>query len=69
MHTHITDGTLKELVSLSQLESLNVFDTPVSSASLAALERLPKLRHLYVRQTRIKPDASTSPEMKEKLVF
>jgi hypothetical protein len=68
-HTHITDGTLQALTPLSQLESLNLFDTRVSSASLPALARLPKLQHIYVRQTGIKPDASTSPEMKEKLVL
>lgn len=69
MHTKITDATVQAFAPLSQLDSLNLFDTQVTAASLPALESLTKLRRVYVQHTKISPDAPTSPDMKEKLVF
>jgi hypothetical protein len=51
------------------LESLNLFDTPVTPAALTAIGHLPKLRHLYARETKISPDTPLSEDMKEKIIF
>ena len=69
MHTKITDATVQALAPLSQLESLNLFDTPVTSASLPVLERFPRLRRVYVQQTKIAANAPVSQQLKEKLIF
>ena len=69
MHTKITDVTVQSLGSLDQLESLSIFDTPVTSAALPAISHLPKLRHIYAGGTRISVDASVPQEIRDKLVF
>ena len=69
MDTHLTDATLLRLDSLSQLESLNVYGTPVTSAALPTIARLPKLSHFYAGQTRIQQGTSVPENLVGKLVF
>jgi uncharacterized membrane protein len=61
MNTRITDITVKGLSGLDQLESLSVFGTPVTSAVLSTVARLPKLTHFYAGQTAI-PSGTSIPE-------
>ena len=69
MNTGITDATVLRLGALDQLESLNLFGTPVTSASLPAISKLPRLAHLYVGQTSI-PQGSALPDaLAGKVVF
>jgi hypothetical protein len=69
MDTRLTDATLLRLDSLSQLESLNVYGTPVTSAALPTIARLPKLSHFYAGQTRIQPGRSVPENLVGKVVF
>jgi uncharacterized membrane protein len=69
MHTRITDASVQVLGSLDQLESLSIFDTPVTPAGLSAIARLPKLRRVYAGGTKMSADASTPPEIRDKLIF
>jgi hypothetical protein len=57
------------LGGLDQLESLDLYGTAVTPASLKVVESLPKLRHLYAGATKISADASVSDSLKGKLVF
>ena len=54
---------------LDQLESLNVFGTPVTPAALPAMARLPKLAHCYAGQTAIPTGTSVPEGLIGKLVF
>jgi mono/diheme cytochrome c family protein len=69
MHTRITDATVLALGGLSELESLNVFDTGITPAALKAAEHMPKLRHLYAGQTKIKANGSLPDGLKGKVLF
>jgi hypothetical protein len=69
MHTRITDKTVQSLGALDQLESLNVFDTPVTPAALPAIARLPNLAHCYAGQTAIPTGISVPQSLTGKLVF
>lgn len=69
MDTHLTDATLLQLDTLNQLESLNVYGTPVTMAVLPTIARLPKLSHFYAGQTGILPGKSVPESLVGKLVF
>jgi hypothetical protein len=69
MHTKITDISLQAFGSLNQLESLSVFDTPVTPASLTAIARLPKLRRIYAGGTKISAEGQMPQEIRDKLIF
>ncbi|PWT84691.1 MAG: hypothetical protein C5B58_04330 [Acidobacteria bacterium] len=69
MDTSFTDATLLRLDSLNQLESLNVYGTPVTAAVLPTIAKLPKLLHFYVGQTGIVPGRSVPESLVGKLVF
>jgi hypothetical protein len=69
MHTKITDVSVQAFSSLDQLESLSVFDTPVTPASLTTLARLPKLRRIYAGGTNISAEGSVPHEIRDKLIF
>jgi hypothetical protein len=68
MHTRITDATIRALGPLEQLESLNVFATPVTLAALPPLAHLPKLTRIYVGETKISAKG-VPQEIDKKLVF
>ena len=61
MDTKISDVTVQGLGGLDQLESLSVFGTPVTVASLPAIAGLPKLKHFYAGETAI-PGGVTVPQ-------
>lgn len=67
--TRLTDATLLRLVSLNQLESLNVYGTPITPAVLPTIAKLPKLSHFYAGQTSIRPGGSVPTSLLGKLVF
>jgi uncharacterized membrane protein/mono/diheme cytochrome c family protein len=69
MDTRLTDATLLRLDNLNQLESLNVYGTPVTAAALPAIAKLPKLSHLYAGQTGIVPGKSVPEALAGKLIF
>jgi uncharacterized membrane protein len=69
MRTHITDATMQALGGLDQLESLNVFGTTVSPAALLVAAHLPKLRYLYVGETKIPADVQVPEALRQKLQF
>jgi len=69
IHTKITDVTLRALGGSERLESLSVFGTAVTAASLPIVARLPKLRCLYVGETTIRADASIPDTLKNKVQF
>ncbi len=69
MDTRLTDATMLRLDSLNQLESLNVYGTPVTSAVLPTIAKLPKLSHLYAGQTGILPGSAVPETLAGKLVF
>ena len=68
MHARIGDGTVQAVTGLDQLESLNVFDTPVTPAVLPKVAAMPHLKHFYAGQTGIS-SASIPPALKDKVVF
>jgi hypothetical protein len=69
MHTGITDAMPQGLGSLNQLESMSLFDTPVTPAALPTIARLPKLAHCYVGQTAIPAGISVPNALTGKLIF
>ena len=69
MDTRLTDATLLRLDMLSQLESLNVYGTPVTAAVLPTIAKLPKLSHFYAGRTGILPGKSVPESLVAKLVF
>jgi uncharacterized membrane protein len=69
MDTRLTDATVLRLDSLNQLESLNVYGTPVTAAVLPTIAKLPKLSHFYAGQTGIPPGGSVPESLVGKLVF
>ena len=69
MDTRLTDATVLRLDSLNQLESLNVYGTPVTAAVLPTIAKLPKLSHFYAGQTGILPGGSMPESLVGKLVF
>jgi len=62
-HTGITDQGLDQLLSLSQLQSLNLVDTKVTAAGVVKLVKLKKLRAIYLYQTEI--DRKEWPSLKK----
>ena len=69
MDTRLTDITFLRLDNLNQLESLNVYGTPVTSAVLPTIAKLPKLSHFYAGQTGILPGKTVPENLVTKLVF
>jgi uncharacterized membrane protein len=69
MDTNLTDATLLRLENLNQLESLDVYGTPVTPRVLPTIAKLPKLSHFYAGQTRIQPGKSVPEDLVVKLVF
>lgn len=69
METRLTDTTFLRLDILNQLESLNVYGTPVTPAVLPTIAKLPKLSHLYVGQTGIVPGKAVPENLVSKVVF
>jgi uncharacterized membrane protein len=69
MDTRLTDVALLRLEGLNQLESLNVYGTPVTAAALPAIAKLPKLSHFYAGRTRIVPGESVPESLVGKLVY
>jgi uncharacterized membrane protein len=69
MNTRLTDATLLRLESLNQLESLDVYGTPITPTVLPMIAKLPKLVHFYVGQTGIQPGKSVPEDLVGKLVF
>ena len=69
MHTKITDATILALAGLNDLESLSVFGTDVTVASLKTLDRLPKLQHFYVGDTKIPANTEVAGPVGSKLSF
>lgn len=67
--TRLTDATLLRLETLNQLESLDAYGTPVTSAVLPMIAKLPKLSHFYAGQTGIQPGKSVPGDLAGKLVF
>ena len=68
MHTTIGDPTVEAVAGLDRLESVSVFDTPVTPAVLPKVESMRYLKHFYAGQTGISA-ASISPALKGKVVF
>jgi hypothetical protein len=69
METRLTDTTLLRLESLNQLESLDVYGTPITPAVLPAIAKLPKLSHFYAGRTGIQSGKSVPEDLVGKLVF
>jgi len=69
MDTHLTDSTFLRLHTLSELESLNVYGTPVTPAVLPTIAKLPKLSHFYAGQTGIVPGKAVPENLVSKVVF
>jgi uncharacterized membrane protein len=69
MRTKITDATVSALGGMDHLESLDLFGTPVTPACLKAAEPMPKLKHLYVGETKIPADVPVPETLKGKLLF
>jgi hypothetical protein len=68
-HTRLTDATLLRLGNMDQLESLNVYGTPVTGAVLPTIAKLPKLSHFYAGQSSISATGSIPESLAGKLVF
>lgn len=51
--TNLSDKTLSELLSLKNLQWLNLVGSPVTAASLVQLEKLPELKQLFLYQANI----------------
>ena len=69
MDTRLTDATLLQLQTLNQLESLNVYGTPITPAVLPTIAKLPKLSRFYAGQTGILPGKNVPESLVGKLVF
>jgi hypothetical protein len=69
MRTKITDTSVLALGEMDHMESLDLFGTPVTPAILKAAEPLPKLKHLYVGETKIPADVPVPEFLKDKLIF
>ena len=69
MDTRLTNATLLRLESLNQLESLDVYATPITPRVLPTIAKLPKLSHFYVGRTGIQPGKSVPEDLVGKLVF
>src|SRR5215469_997464 len=69
MDTRVTDATFLHLETLNQLESLDVYGTPITPAVLPAIAKLTKLSHFYAGQTGIAPGKSVPYNLVGKLVF
>ena len=67
--TRLTDATLLRLETLNQLESLDVYGTPITPGVLPAIAKLPKLSHVYAGQTGIQPGESVPESLDGKIVF
>jgi Leucine-rich repeat (LRR) protein len=69
MHTKITDTTVQSLAALQQLESLSLFDTQVTPACLPVLAKMPRLKRVYVGNTKISSGPAIPQELAQKLMF
>lgn len=67
--TRLTDATLLRLETLNQLESLDVYGTPITPTVLPTIAKLPKLAHFYAGQTGIQPGKSVPGNLVDKIVF
>jgi hypothetical protein len=68
-HTRVTDDGVKRLHDLAHLQSINLLGTQVTPAMLGVIASMPKMEHLYVANTRIKPASANTPTLKQKLIF
>lgn len=69
MHTRITDATVLALGGTNDLESLNVFDTGITPATLRIVQQLPKLQHFYAGETKFTASVKLPDALKNKVVF
>lgn len=69
MDTRLTDATLLQFETLNQLESLNVYGAPITSAVLPTIAKLPKLSRVYAGRTGIVPGKNVPESLVGKLVF
>jgi uncharacterized membrane protein/mono/diheme cytochrome c family protein len=69
MDTRLTDAAFLHFETLNQLESLDVYGTPITPAVLPAIGRLPKLAHFYAGRTAISSGKSIPDNLIGKLVF
>ena len=69
MDTRLSDTTLLRFEALNQLESLDVYGTPITPAVLPTIAKLPKLSHFYAGQTGIQPGKSIPQVLASKIVF
>lgn len=67
--TRLTDATLLRLGTLNQLESLDVYGTPITATVLPTIAKLPKLAHFYAGQTGIQPGKVVPGNLVGKIVF
>lgn len=56
--TQIVDDDIRELVDLP-LESLNLYNTPITDAALPYLEKMPKLRNVHLCGTQVTTKAAS----------
>jgi uncharacterized membrane protein len=69
LRTKITDTSVLALGGMDRLESLDLFGTAVTPACLKVADQLPKLRHLYVGETKIPADFPVPGFLTGKLLF
>ena len=67
--TNLGDAAVLKFGSLDQLESLNLFGTGITSAGLPAIAKLPKLKHIYVGETKVGSTASLPDGLQTKVIF
>ena len=68
-HTQISDNFINALSSVNELQVLNLFGTQVTPEALPALAQLPKIRRVYVAETKISKRESGSLPLEQHLVF
>ena len=69
MNTRLTDASLLRFDGLNQLESLDMYGTPITPAVLPTIAKLPKLSRVYAGQTGIQPGKSIPDALAGKVVF
>ena len=61
-HTKVTDEGIAMLAPLSQLEYLNLYGTEVGNGIFEYFENMPRLRRVYVWQTKVDPSTARAFE-------
>lgn len=67
--TQLTDAALSHIDGLNQLESLDVYGSPITPAVLPMITKLPKLSRFYAGQTGIRPSNAVPRALAGKIVF